>query len=201
MGRARADDFPPDGGAALQAGLALPAVDPEIRLEPPELPVDPGKGIDRGAHVGDGRGQYFLDDIVQSGQLADGNIGDQLPGVDPGPEQGLIGIDIADTRQQPLIQQGRLDHAAAPPQARDKIFPFYFKRLRSQIGQSFLVHHRLAGKQADPAEPARVLIPQLPHFALQTEQHQVMGADRRGRASQIKMAGHLQMDPEGQVAG
>ena len=57
--------------------------------------------------------QYLLHGVEEFALIFLLQLGDLCPRVNPGLEEDLVGIDIADTGDEPLIHQGGLDHRSA----------------------------------------------------------------------------------------
>ena len=85
-------------GAAAEAGLAGAAVGAELELVAAGLAVGGAVVPEGGAAVGDA----LLEDGAQLGEQAVGLLaGDRAAaGVDAGPPQGLVGVDVADAGER-----------------------------------------------------------------------------------------------------
>ena len=128
MRRPPADDDPPDGPAAAQAGLVGPLVDREVLLH---LAVAVGRRV-----------------VVDRRAAPDHRLGEDPPEVRPetplvgrpqrrrGPQrveprrpERLVGVDVADARDERLVEQQRLEATLASPQSAPE------RRDRERVGQ------------------------------------------------------------------
>lgn len=138
VGAAAPQPIPQDWGAAAPAGLARAPVDARLAAivaigacEIPEI-------TERGAASADAG----LQDLHQGGPQALKGLRVEAPcggvGVDAGRKQRLIGIDIADSGHQGLIEQGALDRSAGAPQPLLKMgcIESWIEGFRSQPGQA-----------------------------------------------------------------
>src|SRR5687767_6130250 len=110
----------PDRGAAATTGLPLLPVHRERALEVAALAVDVDvERVERRAALGQRLDHHRADVPEQVVDLA----GSQVPGVarvvQRGAPEGLVGVDVADTGDERLVEQGPLDArlAAAQPDA------------------------------------------------------------------------------------
>src|SRR5258708_782359 len=70
------------------------------------------------------------------------------------PEETLVGIDVAHTVQQLLVQQSCFNRGFALAEKLDEVFQFNLQRLRTRPGKAFLAHFQ-------PAKAPGVYKPQL----------------------------------------
>ena len=109
MGAAASDDEASNWCSTDHAGFAGPHVDAVLELkESPDTGCVDVVGHRRTAER-DGRAQDCLQTGVQAGQLGTGEAGSAPAGTDAGPEEALIGIDIADPMEEGLVEEGCLD--------------------------------------------------------------------------------------------
>jgi len=169
-----------DGLAAAWAGLPGAPEDGQVLQVPALLPCGVavlGVAQTRPA-VADGRGQHMADGGVQPGDLARGEAARFSLWMQPGQEQGLIGVDVAQASQAALIEQEGLELGAPTTQhlAQDLGGEIVPQRLRAQS----LVQGRQVqwGHQAQPPKLARVHEAQL---------------GRPGRRRAIRPAARLQV--------
>lgn len=106
MGSAPAHHNPRDSRAAHMAQLAGPPVDAKPVLMVPCAPIRTAVGCitQRRAPVGEGADEYILDGPIQSPDLAIVQRIGRAQRVESGCEEHLIGVDIAQSRQKPLVQ-------------------------------------------------------------------------------------------------
>ena len=113
MGAATCNDDAADGRSTDQAGLPGAHIDVVAELEKAAF----ARGIDvigdGGAAEADGFTQHLLHGGMQAIEFLCGQAGGHTAGADFGAEEALIGVDVANTVQEGLIEQGRLDGGAA----------------------------------------------------------------------------------------
>jgi len=119
-------------------------------------------------------------------------------GVDPGGVEGLVGVDVPDPGQHPLIEEGDLHRPAGPTQTLVQPRTGDPGRVGSEIAQQAVAEVlRIAG-DVDAAEPARVdeLEAMDPILGVDRPDHVTMGRHRSssGGVDQIEPTGHAQPD-------
>src|SRR5205823_2065152 len=97
-----------DRGAAARAGLAGAAVDQEAILERAAGTVDVAEVVDRRALGLDAGAERLLDPDAQALPVAGGEPAGRPQRMDPGPEEGLVGIDVAHAGDSLLVEHERL---------------------------------------------------------------------------------------------
>src|SRR5215213_11194784 len=108
VGGAPANDDAGDRPPAARAVLPLAGVDEELVLHPPLLATGVAVVVDRGAAGVDPRLQRGDDGVAQRlGVLGLHRAGGRER-VQLGPEQGLVGVDVADPGDPGLVEQERL---------------------------------------------------------------------------------------------
>lgn len=144
------------------------------------------------AAVVDGPAQNELDGAVEADDLlalqAIGGEG----GVNAAMEKGFIGVDVADPRDEALIQQSCFDRTASPGKGRNQLIRTHCQRL----GPEVFVMCLTVAKPPDAAEAARVAEAQL-RFAGETGDEVCVRLNRLGGGFYCQSAGHSQVDAEG----
>src|SRR5690606_3433021 len=79
------------------------------------------KVVERGATVLDSIGEYQGDGLHQRFQLPWANVLSGAVRPNAGPEEDLIGIDVAQAGYEPLIEENRLDGGLPSPQEMPEI--------------------------------------------------------------------------------
>src|SRR5215204_5426727 len=162
-GRAARLDEPPHGRAAAlrRAALALAVVDAERMLEIAERAVRLRVVAQRRAAGLDGLAQHRADLLRQAtGALARiaGGRRERARGgfrMQPGPEQRLADIDVAEPGDQALIEERRL----APEKAGDRLpGEFVAERLEPEIAKMRRGVELGPGHEVHQPEPARVVV-------------------------------------------
>jgi hypothetical protein len=115
--------------------------------------------------------------------------------------EDLVGIDITDARDYPLVEKETLEPAATAPETLDKSVPAETQRFRAEKTE-FPGSLRL-GRRHGPDEPELPHIPEAEfswRFSeAQNEMRMLIG--RLVLAGEDELAGHLEMDDEGQSPG
>ena len=117
---ARQDDAL-DRCSAYQAGLSGAEIDPMLELEEACYAsrihiIGYGRAAER-----DGLSEDALQTGMQAVEFGPLQVASHPAGPDAGAEKTLVGIDIAHTMQQFLVQQGSLNGGAAGPEERGKL--------------------------------------------------------------------------------
>jgi hypothetical protein len=113
VGSASAYDDAADRRFADQAGLPGPHVDVVAELEEAALACGVDVVGDRGAAEADRLAQYLLHSGVEAVQFLRSEPCGHAAGADFGAEEALVGIDVADTVEQGLVEQRCLDGGAS----------------------------------------------------------------------------------------
>src|SRR5437588_8499665 len=103
-----ADDDLANRAPASRAGLAGPGVDQEPVLEGATGAVQMPKIVDRRALGVDPGGECLLDGVPQARPLCPGQPARRPQRMDPGAAQSLVGIDVPDPCDPPLVEHERL---------------------------------------------------------------------------------------------
>ena len=141
---------------ACDACLAGAPVDQELALEPARLAADLRVIPEGGAARPDGGGQDRAKPRRQSLGTAGADGAGAPARADPGPEQGLAGVDVPDPRDDALIEQRRLDRGRPPAEDRAQLGTGDVERLGPQLPQPRMCGVRAAGEQVDETEPPRI---------------------------------------------
>ncbi len=115
VGRPRPDDDPPDRTATARTGLAGALVDVELLLHRP-VAVGRGVVVDRRAASLDRLGQDRADRRVQASFVGGAQAGRRAERVQPRRPERLVGVDVADPGEEPLVEEERLEPAPATAQ-------------------------------------------------------------------------------------
>jgi hypothetical protein len=91
-------------------------MDQEAVLKAPPDAVDVAEVVDACPLRVDPRTQRLDHAVAQQPCLAQRQAAGGTQRMDPGSEQGLVGVDVADARNPALVEQHRLDRRSAPPQ-------------------------------------------------------------------------------------
>ena len=148
---------PPHGAAAVatRAGLAFAPVDLEPVLEIAELAVGRDVVAQRRTAGFDRRRQGFPDRPGQPAGARGAHIGGEAAGRDPGFEQALADIDIAEPGDDPLVQERRLDRGAPAFKQRPQPLPVEIRagRLGPEMRDQRVVGELALGHPVHHAEP------------------------------------------------
>src|ERR1043165_4421451 len=102
-----------DRGSATLARLAFAAVDPEFLLHPPPGSVRRAGGAVRGSLPRDPSGQGRPDRTMERRDLGCAQLTCGAQRMETGPPEGLVGVDVPDASEAPLVQKRRLEGRAA----------------------------------------------------------------------------------------
>src|SRR5579883_2429730 len=182
MSAALRDQNLPDGGAAAYARLAFAPVGAVAHLKPAALALGVDVIGDGGAAERDGFAENFTNGLVE----ARGSRGAELrgggQGMDAGGEEALVGVDVAQAREEFLIEQEGLD-AGFTAQARAKIFEADLQGLGAERG---------LGSEGYAPELARVVVEQ----DAVVEREDGVGV-LAGVTRNEQLPGHAEMDSQG----
>ena len=207
MRRSRADDDPLDRPSAARTRFAGPLVDLQVLLHR-AVAIGRRVVIDRASAPHDRLGQDPPDRVVQMTLVG----GPQRPGgpqrMEPGRPQRLVGVDVADARDERLVEKERLEppRPAAQPAPEVAHRELAVERLRTErredgaaadLGHQ-LAGHRVASVEPDLPELADVTEAQLATVGELEDQSDVRVLGRVGRDDE-QLAGHLQMDGQRRV--
>ena len=111
--------------------------------------------------------------------------------------QRLVGVDVADARDEPLVDEQRLEPrpAAADPRPERLEREPVVERLRADPVERVVVRD----VQPDPPELAHVAEPQL-GAVVERERQPLVGVDRQRRRDDEQLPGHLEVDGEERAA-
>ena len=157
MSRTRTDLFTHDLSPAETAGVALVVVGAQILLKRAGLAVDADIAVDRGTHKSDCFLKQSLDVSVQFDQFPSRWRTGQPPRMNAGSVQRFVGIDVAQTGDEGLVQQGRLEHARPTTTQLHEIIRRNIQRLWTQRCQSFLLEQFIVRIKPQTAAPALVI--------------------------------------------
>ncbi len=144
------------GGAAARARLALAPVHRQRTVEVAALAVDVDVERVEGRAAGAHRlAQHVADVAEQLQHLPPGQRPAQPLAVQFRPPQRLVGVDVADPRDQGLVEQGALDRRVAPPQPRDeqRVVEVAGPSGRARCGRPRTAPTPPAGRRPAPACP------------------------------------------------
>lgn len=195
MGRSASDDDAMDGGLAGGAGLVGAIVDFMKVLEAagPTIAID--IVADGGAAITDGQAQDGFDRLVESVDLLGGELAGAGEGMDVGGKEGFIHIDIAESGDEGLVEEGGLDGAARAGELMSKLGCGQGEGFRAEVGVGLL-----EGEIPDPAKTTRVAETKLGGACgmgvAKADDQVCMGTRGDGRIFEGKLAGHAQMDAE-----
>src|SRR4051794_23900343 len=105
VSRAPADDDADDRPAATQALLSLPGMHEELVLHRPLLPAGVAVVVDRGAAGVDPGLQRRHDRLAQRFQVLRSHRPGGREGVQLGPEERLVGVDVPDPGDPRLVEE------------------------------------------------------------------------------------------------
>ena len=185
------------------AELALAVVNGEAMLEIPEFAVGLRVIAQRRAAGGDGIVQNIANGHDQTLGPSPRYAGRFAPWRHAGPPQRLRHIDIAESGDDPLIEQRRLDRRRPPDQRRrqNRHVELIAERFRSQALQARMIVQRVAVAKIEEAEPARV-VEGYNGAALDLKAEVIMSAGgRRLGGFNVYTAGHAEMAKNDGVVG
>src|SRR5437660_1554503 len=105
VGAAASDDDLADRRPATRARLALPPMHEEVILKGAARAIDVAEVVDRRALGLDPGCERLLDRLAQPLPLRPGEPPCLPQRVDPGAEQGLVGVDVPDAGDPALVEQ------------------------------------------------------------------------------------------------
>lgn len=132
MGPTTGEHDAADGGAADAAGLSFAAVDAMLHLEKPFAAFGVDVIGDRGTTGADGGTENRAQGSVKAGELVASESSGALRGPDAGPEETFVGVDVADTVEEGLIEQGGFDGELAAAKESDEVVEGDGERLGSR---------------------------------------------------------------------
>src|SRR5919108_3331940 len=164
MGRAGADHDAPDRPTTAGAGVAGALIDLEPLLH---LAIAVGRRvvIDRAAATLDGFCEHEPNRPIEARLVRGLERRDRTQRVQPGQPQCLVGVDVADTGEERLVEQERLEPSLPPADEsperaqREAVVQWFGAGAREQTCVALLDNEMPAGDvsiQADPAELADV---------------------------------------------
>lgn len=189
VGAALADENPLDPGLAAATRLVDLAVDPEVILIP-ALRVNPVNGR---AAVFEAISEGGSNGPAQRGNLCVLQGVGPAQGMNPGPPQGFVGVDIADPGDKRLVEQEGLEAAGFLGQqaSQDLQREALFQRLGAEMtGDGVEVVN-----QVHPAEFTRVVEAQL-IAVVQAEGEMDVFFARKVSVEDVQTAAHFQMDEQ-----
>src|SRR5262245_40930256 len=193
---AQADDG--DRGAAARARLALAAVDAKLFLVAARLAVAADVVADGRAAPVDRLAQHLRDRLAQAVGLGAAQVAAAPRGVQPGAEQRLVGVDVADAGDDALAEQHRLDGALGAGQRRAPGGRGQLERLRPQAVAPEQRLQRLGPLvPAHAAEAARVAEAQLLTAAVEVEDDVRVRGQALVRGGDGELPGHAEVDDDG----
>src|SRR5262245_10657034 len=107
---------------AGQAGLAFTTVGAVLELKKAFLPIGIDIVGDRGSSSGDRLLEHLAERDVELGEFGASERVRATPWPDPGAKQALIGVDVAHSVQQGLVEQQGLDRRSALVKEPGKVF-------------------------------------------------------------------------------
>ncbi len=192
MGATARQQDAPDGGCADPAGLAGAQINAVFELKKSPLALGVHIVGDRRTAETDGMAQYLPQRLAQPLQLVTGEAAGSAARTNPGPEEALVGIDVAHSGEQILVEQSGLDGELAAPEEGSELVAAYgqwFGPRRGEGGTAAQVAELKA------AEAARIDKTQLP-TAGQSEAGMGMGLDGSIGGTNQQPPGHPQVhDP------
>lgn len=181
-----------NGMAAAQAGQALAVVDKKMLLRTAACAIRFAVPVHTGPFVVDGFAQDGLHAFMQRAGLLFAQVSRAAQWVQPGPEQGLIRVDIAHPGDKGLVHQQNLDGPAAPSDAlvENSGRKTCAQRLRPQPPQ----HTGRVGGQVNAAETPRIgKAKLLAVIQVGPPAQPAVGLQHSARAGHIQAAGHAQV--------
>jgi len=118
---AAADHDSHDGSGADAAGLAGARVDVMAELEEAGDAVCVDVVGDRGAAQLNGFGEDFHQCVAEAGELGARETAGVAGGADAGVEECFVGVDVADTVEERLVEERRFDGSFAIAEESDKV--------------------------------------------------------------------------------
>ncbi len=181
--------------ARFETELAGPVVDLEAVLEITELAIGAGMVAQGGAAGLQRLFQNRADGLRERAGAARRERAGEAARRQPGPEQGLADIDIAEARNDLLVEQRRLERGLAPRKyGRQEIAAeFVAERLDPQPLEKRVLEKLGTAAQQHEAEAARIVIGDA--GAGIGGQHNVI-VRRKARAFVVEAAGKGALDPE-----
>src|SRR5947207_621471 len=196
MGGSCPDDDPPDGPATARTRLARALVDLQLLLHR-SIAFGRRVVVDRAPAPLDRLGEHTSQFEVQPSLIGRPQRGSGAQRVQPRGPQRLVGVDVADPREERLVGQQRLEPCLAtadqPPEGLER--EGFVERLRTQRLEG------LAGGVVQPEPPELPDVPEVNLAAVQKLEHKAYVWVRlaAGRDDE-KLAGHLQVDRQRRIA-
>ena len=198
MRAAPADDDALDHVAAAIAGLPCTAEDIDRILHVAFLAIGFDVGADAGPFAGDTEGERVTDAGMENLNFGCRERVCAPFRMQPGIEECLIGVDVADAGDHGLVKQEGFQQTLATPNDGGKGFgrEFIGERFRTKAPQDFL---RVLNK-VNTAEFARIAEAQL-LATVEFEDRMRVFIDRQGCVNHSEMTGHAQMDDQRLIPG
>ena len=198
MARAAADPLHLNGRPADETWLTRPVIDLVSELEVAGIAVGvpvPVVGERRAAGL-DGRSEDLPHGVVEPLDGTGPERGRGRLRVDPGLEERLVGVDIADAGDPRLVEEEALDAAPAPLQDGPELGQVNFKRLGAQAGQLAARGRRIALDAEQEAELADVAEAELVAAVAEADDEPRVFVSRRPLPREQELAGHLEVEDE-----
>ena len=138
----------------------------------------------------DGIAQNPPNGTVQQGDLSRGERGGVAGRMDASAPQAFVGINVAETPKDTLVEEKRLDHCPAPGEALPEVGQGGFQGVEAELTEN--TAQRVFGQQSQTAEAARVCVAKLPAI-IQGKASMSVGTKRFSSRAETQIAGHAEM--------
>ncbi len=192
---------PSDPASTSTAGFSFASINLQAILEQPLGP----EAVPEVAHRRPSESNRLLEDLEDGGlesfQAPTAQAGDIRLGMKPGFVKDFVGIDVADTREHPLVEEETLEPAAPAPEPLEKNRLVQLQRFRTEKAK--LPGPLRIRRPHNPDEPELADIPvtEFPRAAFEAKDKMRMLVGRGIPEAEDKLPGHLEMDDESQSAG
>lgn len=188
MGTAACDGDALDGRAAGTAGLSGTRVDVVVELEETRYAVGVYVVGDGGAAQLDGVLEDLDEGGAEAGEFVAGEASGLAAGADSGVEESFVGVDVADSVEEGLVEERGFDGSLAIAEESDEVFEGDGEGLAAGAGVGGVLH-------GETAEAARVDEAKLLTVG---ERENGVGVGRVGDFGGVdeEAAGHAEVDEE-----
>ena len=194
--RPAADHDPADRGPAAAAGQARPAVRPVVELKAPRRSVIIFIIPDGRPSGADGPAQDRSNGRPEPPGFPGLPVRGLRQRVEPGGVKDLVGIDVPDPRQEPLVEKQALQPAPPALEAGEERNPADLERLRAKRGDLRARGGVGVPVIAEKAELADVPEPQLEGKIPELDEQMRVPVPGRSRIGPQELPRHLQMEKE-----
>lgn len=191
----------PEPTRAATAGFPFASINLQAILEQSFKP----EAVPEVAHRRPLEVDRFFKDPGDSGpesfQAPAAQAGDIGPGMKLGFVKDFVGIDIADTREHPLVEEEILEPAAPAPEPLEENLPVQVQRFRTEKAKLPGPFRIRRPHNPDEPELADIPVAEFPRGTFETQNEMRVLVERGVPDAEDELAGHLEMDDESQSAG